>query len=103
MKSKSKSSSRGRRPTASEKLRIVLAGRDPTVEVSELCRREGLSPTQSYGWGKQLLSSASQVYDAKDRKPSREQERLETENSRRKDVICEITSENLELKKTLTG
>ena len=27
---------------AAEKLRIVLAGMQPNVEVSELCRREGL-------------------------------------------------------------
>ena len=34
-----------RRWTAAEKLRIVLAGMQPGVEVSELCRREGLNPT----------------------------------------------------------
>ncbi len=31
-----------RRWTASEKLRIVLAGMESGVEVSELCRREGV-------------------------------------------------------------
>ena len=29
---------------ASDKLRIVLAGMEPNVEVSDLCRREGLNP-----------------------------------------------------------
>ncbi|MBA3480941.1 MAG: transposase [Pirellulales bacterium] len=38
-----------RRWTASEKLRVVLAGLDGSVEVSELCRREGINPTQYYG------------------------------------------------------
>jgi len=37
-----------RRWTAAEKLRIVLAGMQPGVEVSELCRREGLHPTLYY-------------------------------------------------------
>ena len=35
-----------------EKLRIVLAGVQGDIEISELCRREGLSPTQYYGWKK---------------------------------------------------
>lgn len=38
-----------RRWTAGEKLRIVLAGSNGTIEVSELCRRERISPTQYYG------------------------------------------------------
>ena len=29
---------------AADKLRIVLAGMEPDVEVSDLCRREGLNP-----------------------------------------------------------
>ena len=44
-----------RRWTASEKLRIVLAGMESGVEVSELCRREGVNPTMYYGWKKKLL------------------------------------------------
>jgi len=36
---------------ASDKLRIVLAGMEPTVEVSELCCGEGLHPVQFYAWG----------------------------------------------------
>jgi transposase-like protein len=33
------------------------------VEISELCRREGIHPTQFYGWKKQLLGAASKVFD----------------------------------------
>lgn len=39
-----------RRWTASEKLRVVLAGLDGSVEVSELCRRDGINLTQCE-WG----------------------------------------------------
>ncbi|MBA3482005.1 MAG: transposase [Pirellulales bacterium] len=39
-----------RRWASSEKLRVVLAGLDGSVEVSELCRRKGINPTQYYGW-----------------------------------------------------
>ena len=85
---------------AADKLRIVLAGMQPNVEISELCRREGINPTQYYGWRKQLLSSASKVFDAVESKRSAAEEKKEAELRRMKDVIAEITAENLELKKT---
>ena len=89
--------------TASEKLRIVLAGMDGGIEVSELCRREGINPTQFYGWKKQLMSSAAKVFaDSRESKPSAKEQRLETDLRRAKDVIAEITAENLELKKGLS-
>jgi transposase len=92
-----------RRWTAAEKLRVVLAGLDGSVEVSELCRREGLNPTQYYGWKKQLVGSAAKVFaDGRELKPSAQQQRLESELRRAKDVIAEITAENLELKKGLS-
>ena len=86
---------------AAEKLRIVLAGMQPNVEVSDLCRREGINPTQYYGWKKQLLSSATKVFDAQEGKRSVAEERKDAELQRLKNVIAEITAENLELKKTL--
>ena len=93
----------GRRKwTAAEKLRIVLAGMQPNIEVSELCRREGSNPTQYYGWKKQLLSSATKVFDERTIRPSASEERKEAELRRMKNVIAEITAENLELKKGLS-
>jgi transposase len=92
-----------RRWTASDKLRVVVAGLDGSVEISELCRREGINPTQYYGWKKQLLTSAAKVFaDGRESKPSAQQQRLESELRRAKDVIAEITAENLDLKKGLS-
>lgn len=92
-----------RRWSAAEKLRLVLAGLDGSIEVSELCRREGLSPTQYYGWKKQLLGSAAKVFEgAGPARASVREERLERELLRAKDVIAEITAENLDLKKGLS-
>ena len=57
------SSKRKRRSwSAKEKLRIVLTGLESGVEVSELCRREGIGPTQFYNWKSQLLGSAESVF-----------------------------------------
>src|SRR5262245_14776919 len=95
--------SKRRRWLPADKLRIVLAGMDPGVDVSELCRREGVNPTQYYTWRKQLLGSAERVFAENDEKPSRREERLQADLLRAKDVIAEITVENLELKKTLGG
>ena len=92
-----------RRWTASEKLRVVVAGLDGSVGVSELCRREGINPTQYYGWKKQLLGSAAKVFaNGPESQPSAKEQRLETELRRAKDVIAEITAENLDLKKGLS-
>ncbi len=96
-------SERRKRRAAAEKLRIVLAGMEPSVEVSELCRREGINPTMYYGWKKKLVSSASVIFGDGGTKSNGEVERLQSELRRKNDVIAEITAENLELKKGLSG
>ena len=85
--------------SAADKLRIVLAGMEPNVEVSDLCRREGLNPVQYYSWKKQLLSSATRVFQDKRGRPNAQEQHREAENQRLKNVIAEITAENLDLKK----
>ena len=87
---------------SADKLRIVRTGMEPSVEISELCRREGVHPTQYYLWKKQLQAGAGKVFESSPEKPSRKEERLEAENTRLKAVIAEITAENLDLKKTLS-
>ena len=95
---------RRRKWSADKKLRIVLETLQSDVKLAELCRREGLSPNQVYQWRKQLLSSAEAVFARKDKasQPDRQTQRLETQNQRMKNVIAEITAENLDLKKTLS-
>ncbi len=92
-----------RRWSAEEKLKIVIEGLNPACSVSDLCRREGLSPAVFYMWKKQLLGSASQIFDKKSGRPSKEEEKAATKERRYEQVIAEITSENLELKKGLLG
>ena len=94
--------SKRRKWSAEEKLRIVLAGMQPGVEVSDLCRQEGINPTMFYYWKKKPLSSAKQVFDEKAGRPSVQEEKKTAELQRMKDVIAEITAENLDLKKGLS-
>lgn len=92
---------RRRKRSAAEKLRIVVAGLDSGVNLSEFCRQQGISATQFYTWKKRLLGSAAAIFD--DKKKAAQEEKAEAEIQRLKNVIAEITAENLELKKGPLG
>ena len=97
------SQAKRRKWSAADKLRIVMAGMQKDVDVAELCRREGIVPTQYYGWKKQLLSSAAKVFEHGGKKKQAGAEaRKEAKIQRLERVIAEITTENLELKKGLS-
>jgi len=86
--------------TAAEKLRIVLAGLQVDTKVAELCHRQGITANQYYQLLYHLPATTEKVFDRKSSGLSVEEERTESEFRRLKDVIAEITAENLELKKT---
>ncbi|MEN6337365.1 MAG: transposase [Phycisphaerales bacterium] len=91
--------------TAEDKLRLVLEALQSEQKVAELCRREGVSPTQIYEWRKQLMGSAKEIFADKRGQRKGEDPRIvkqAAELQRMKDVIAEITAENLVLKKTLS-
>ncbi len=98
----SKSRKSRRSWSSSEKMRIVLKGMEPGIDIVSLCRQEGVSPTQYYSWKKQLVSSADAVFGGKRTTTIDANEaRLSAELTHIKSVVAEITAENLELKKTL--
>jgi hypothetical protein len=88
---------------AVDEMRIVLAGMQPGVEVSHLCLIERPNPVLHYAWKKQLLGSASRIFEDRKARPDVRQERLEAENARFMGVIAEITVESLEIGKGLSG
>ena len=96
-------SKKRRKWSATEKMRIVLAGMEAGTEISELCRIEGINPTQYYSWKKQLVGGADAVFGK--RRGGKDEpiapDPHEQEINRMRAVIAEITAENLELKKTL--
>ncbi len=94
---------RRRKWSPAQKLRIVLEALQSDGKLAAICRREGLSPNMVYQWRKQLLASAEAVFTLK-RKSGQDPkvEKLESQNQRMKNVIAEITAENLDLKKTLS-
>lgn len=90
--------SRSRIP-AEQKLRILLEVLGGTIDISELCRRVGIHPRQFYRWKKRLMSGATRLFAVEAMKPNAREARLAAELIRAKDVIAEITAENLDLKK----
>ncbi len=91
-----------RRWTAEKKLKIVLETLQSDQKLAEICRREGISPTQVYQWRRQLSASAEAIFGRKQTNgEDRRIAKLATENQRMKNVVAEITAENLDLKKTL--
>lgn len=91
-----------RQYSAKEKLQILEEGRQTGASISEVCRRHGISTAHFYQWEKQAKDAVLERFQP--RKPGRKSTdekalRLEAENQRLKNVIAEITSENLELKK----
>jgi len=96
-------SKKRRQWSAADKMRIVLAGMEAGTEISELCRVEGISPTQYYSWKKQLVGGAEAVFGKRrnGKAETTAPDPHEKEMNRMRAVIAEITAENLELKKTL--
>ena len=68
--------SRGKR-SSKQKLRILLEGMSGTMDISDVCRREGIHPSQFYQWKRQLMSGASRVLESENMKPSARESRLQ--------------------------
>ena len=97
--------SKRRNWTPKQKLEIVLESLQSDQQVAKICRREGLSPNMVYKWRQQLMSSADAVFADKRGQRKGEDPRIvkmAAETQRMKNVVAEITAENLVLKKTLS-
>jgi transposase-like protein len=97
-------STKRRRITVEDKLRILEEAQQPGVQVADLCRRHGISTSQFYGWRERAREGAKAALSqlpgrkGKARAPS-DLERLRAERDRWKGVAAELTAENLELRK----
>ncbi len=97
-------STKRRRITVEDKLRILEEAQQPGVPIADLCRRHGISTSQFYGWRERARQGAKAALSrppgrkGKARAPS-DLERLRAERDRWKGVAAELTAENLELRK----
>jgi len=97
-------SSKRRRLTAEEKLRLLEEAQQPGVQIAELCRRHGIGTSQFYTWREQARQGAKAALNRLAGRKGRSQtdaavERLTAERDRLRAVVAEITAENLDLRK----
>ena len=88
-----------RRFTAQEKLQLVVESFKSDVNVSELCRKADIWPTELNRFKKRALEGALEVLNSRRGKKDREKEALKSKIERLKEVITSQASEIDLLKK----
>lgn len=89
--------------SAEEKIRIVLEGLRGEIPVTELCRRETISPAIYYKWSKSFLDAGKNglTRDTKRNASTEEVQNLKSENSDLRRALSEQMLEVVRLKKSL--
>ncbi len=101
MKSNGTSKTRRQFPPAT-KLQILKEGRTSNTPLSQVCEQYAISPTLFYQWERIAEQASLKAFDGQQRgrkklRPNEEQ--LLAEVQRLREVIAELSSENLQLKK----
>jgi putative transposase len=86
--------------TTDEKFQIVLEGLQPRANVSEICRRHGISSTAYYEWRERALASMKNGLRSKE---GTAETTLRHENGRLKKLVADYAIANDVLKEHLEG
>lgn len=94
-----------RNHAAEEKIRIVLEGLKGEQSIAELCRKEGIQPTQYYTWSKEFLEAGKRrlAGDTAREATSTEVVELRKQNELLKAELAETILRERVLKKSLRG
>ena len=94
-----------RKYSAEEKIRIVLEGLRGEDSIAELCRREGLNSNLYNKWSKEFLEAGKRrlAGDTKREATSSEVGSLRKENLQLKELVADLSLNNVVLKKSLAG
>ena len=94
-----------RKFSAEEKIRIILTGLRGEESISDLCRKEGIHPTNYYKWSKSFLEAGKRQLngDTIREASSSEVKEIRDENDELKMLVAEVILRNRVLKKTLKG
>ena len=94
--------------TAEEKVAILRRHLVEKVPISELCEQYGVHPTLIYRWQKEFFENGTAAFDRPRKRSPRQQaaetrriEALEAKVRDKNEVLSELMSEHLALKKTL--
>ena len=88
--------------SAEEKIRIILEGLRGEESIADLCRKEGIHPTQYYKWSKAFLEAGKRKLtgDTLREADSDEVNELREENEALKQLVAELSLKNRMLKKS---
>ena len=92
-----------RRFSPEEQVRIVIEGIRGELPVTALCRREGIATNVYYKWLKDFMEAGKgRLQGDSQREANRGEVRsLQRENERLKELVAQLSVENLVLKKSL--
>jgi transposase len=95
-----------RRYTHEQKFQIVKEALTTDTTIADVCKKYAVVPSQFYRWQEDFFEGALNGLERKKSGPAftaekRKVEQLEKDNQRMKDVIAEITSENITIKKRI--
>jgi transposase len=92
-----------RQYTPEEKIRIVMEGIRGDDAITDLCRREGIHVNLYYKWLKDFMEAGkARLKGAEKRGATREEvDDLKRENARLKELVAEISLQNMILKKSI--
>ena len=92
-----------RKFTAEQKIQVVVEGLRGEIPVTELCRREGISPAVYYKWSKAFLEAGKNglTKDTRRDATTDEVKRLKEENRDLKQSLAEAILEAQRVKKSL--
>ena len=94
-----------KRFSAEEKFKIVKEHLQTKTSISDLCRKYQMTPASFYAWQEQFFEGAQNGFDKKrgpqpgSAKNDEKVEALESDVNRMREVIAEITAENVAFKK----
>ncbi len=95
-----------RRFTAEQKVRILREHLDNQVKISELAEKYKIHPSVIRKWKKELFEGALDIFSGKhknNRAQNSKEAKLEKKVASMQEVITEITTENLQLRKKYYG
>ena len=101
------SSRRARRMfTPDQKSKAVIRHLQDGVSVSQICEELSIHPNQFYDWKKQALESLAGAFAKKaapqeQKRQQQQMERLHDKLSQKDEVIAELLTEHIKLKKSL--
>ena len=92
-----------KRYTAEEKIRIVMEGIRGDDPISTLCRREGIHVNMYYKWLKSFMEAGKERLKGEEKRGAThgEVDELKRDNERLKQLVADLSVENMVLKKSL--